>query len=297
MISNDKMEDSNGNLAVSYRDLVERGKQMLLEADILEAETDSRYLLEFVKKWNRSQFFLHREEAASEETKKEYQRLLQMRKQHIPLQYITGEQEFMGLSFRVNEHVLIPRQDTEILVETALPYVRDKKVLDLCTGSGCIAVSLMHYGKPKECHASDLSAEALAVAKKNAERNQAVIHFVESDLFDGITQRYHVIVSNPPYIPPDVIEGLMAEVRQYEPRLALDGGRDGLMFYRRITENAISFLEPGGYLFYEIGHDQAETVAGILQQAGFSDIVCRKDYAGHDRVVFGQYKHRMQQNQ
>ncbi|MDD7403519.1 MAG: peptide chain release factor N(5)-glutamine methyltransferase [bacterium] len=275
---------------MSYQDLSEEGKKALSEAGIEEASVDSWYLLEYVTKMSRSQFFLKREQKAALEEQQQYFELIQKRAQHIPLQYIIGEQEFMGLPFTVNKNVLIPRQDTEVLTELALAYVKGKKVLDMCTGSGCIAVSLMHYGQPEECHAADISAEALEVARGNAERNQAEIKWIESNLFENITEQYDVIVSNPPYIRPDVIETLMPEVREFEPMKALDGGSDGLLFYRQITEGAVKHLNKGGYLLYEIGYDQAAEVTEIMKKNGFCHISCQKDYAGNDRVVFGQYK-------
>ena len=217
----------------------------------------------------------------------QYGALIEKRSAHIPLQHITGEQEFMGLPFYVNEYVLVPRQDTECLVELAMDYVKGKKVLDMCTGSGCIAVSLMLLGKTLECHAVDVSKEALEVAKRNIERNHAVVTLVESNLFEKVTEEYDVIVSNPPYIPPKVIEELSEEVKEHEPRLALDGGEDGLDFYRRITRECKEYLSESGFLFYEIGCEQAADVMKIMQNEGFCEVKCQKDYAGNDRVVYG----------
>lgn len=273
----------------SYQELLGLGKRALQEVDIMDAQIDSWYLLEFVTGMNRSQFFLKSHELALLEEQKRYFDLIQLRKNHIPLQHLTGEQEFMGLSFLVNENVLVPRQDTECLVELALNYVEDKSVLDMCTGSGCIAISLQYYGKPRKCCGVDLSVKALEVARQNADRNHVNVTFIESNLFDHLSEKYDVIVSNPPYIPPRVIDGLMEEVREYEPRMALDGGEDGLDFYRQITIKAKDFLNEGGYLFYEIGCEQAEDVINLMQDAGYIDVFCKKDYAGNDRVVFGKY--------
>lgn len=274
---------------VSYQKLLDYGRSELQKAGIEEAQIDGWYLFEFVTGMGYSQFFVRSQEFASKEEVQKYIEVLQKRSLHIPLQHITGEQEFMGLSFKVNEHVLVPRQDTESLVELAMDYVEDKMVLDMCTGSGCIAISLMHYGKPKEVHAADISAKALEVAKENSFRNHVDIVWHESNLFEQISNRFDVIVSNPPYIPPKVIEKLMPEVKEHEPRMALDGGEDGLDFYRQITAEAVDYLNDGGYLFYEIGHNQAEAVIQIMQDIGFTDVICKKDYAGNDRVVFGKY--------
>lgn len=283
------MNDTECRQQFSYQELLSYGKEILMEAGITDAWLDSWYLLEFVSGMNRSAFFLRSQELPSKEEQKKYLELIRLRKKHIPLQHLTGEQEFMGLSFRVNENVLVPRQDTECLVELALDYVKDKKVLDMCTGSGCIAISLLHYGKPGECHGADISSKALEVARQNAEKNHVNLILIKSNLFENISQKYDVIVSNPPYIPPKVIEGLMEEVREHEPRIALDGGEDGLDFYRQITIKAKEFMNKGGYLFYEIGCDQAGDVIRIMQEAGFKNVRCQKDYAGNDRVIFGQY--------
>jgi len=271
----------------SYQELLTKGEQRLGDAGIPDADVDSFLLLEYVTGMDRSHFFLNAGEAAAPAEVQRYRELLEQRARHIPLQHITGEQEFMGFPFYVNGHVLVPRQDTECLVELALAYVEGKHVLDMCTGSGCIAVSLMLLGRPAACCGVDISGHALGVARKNAERNKADVDFLESDLFEKVTGIYDVIVSNPPYIPPDVIEGLSEEVREYEPYLALNGGEDGLLFYRRITKESVMHLSEDGMLFYEIGSEQAEDVIAIMEEAGFRDVDCRKDYAGNDRVVFG----------
>ncbi|MBR1741292.1 MAG: peptide chain release factor N(5)-glutamine methyltransferase [Lachnospiraceae bacterium] len=268
--------------------MLKRGEKFLSEACREEAATDSWLLFSWLLEMNRAEYIVKERERPSEKELRTYQSLLERRASHIPLQYIIGEQEFMGLSFLVNEHVLIPRMDTEILVETALPYVSEKSVLDLCTGSGCIAVSLSVLGNPDFCLATDISEQALEIARKNAERNQAEVSFLKSDLFGKISGTFDIIVSNPPYISTEIVEGLMEEVRDHEPRLALDGGEDGLIFYHRIILEGKGFLKPQGWLFFEIGYDQGEAVTGMLQAAGFINIVCKKDYAGFDRVVFGQ---------
>lgn len=210
------------------------------------------------------------------------------RGERIPLQHLTGVTEFMGLSFHVNEHVLSPRQDTECLVEEVLKVSEGKSVLDMCTGSGCIAISITKLGSPAAVTAVDISKEALQVARQNAEENEADIHFVESNLFEVFEkseQKFDVIVSNPPYIESEVIETLMPEVRDHEPRIALDGEADGLFFYRKIIQNAGTYLSGGGRIFFEIGYNQKEAVEKLLCEQGFTEIECKKDLAGHDRVV------------
>lgn len=224
--------------------------------------------------------------ADSERLFQRYRELLEKRSSHIPLQHLTGEQEFMGLPFYVNEHVLIPRQDTETLAEEALKRLRaDMKVLDLCTGSGCIALSLAKLGPKIRVDASDISREALAVAEKNARRLGVRVRLIHSDLFSGIAGPYDMIVSNPPYIRTSVIEELSEEVRLHEPFQALDGREDGLYFYRRIIKEGKSRLSENGWLLLEIGYDQAEEVASLLAGGGFREIMTVRDLAGHDRVV------------
>lgn len=271
----------------TYAQLLHEGEECLLREEIADAKLDAFLLLEYVSGMNRSSYFLKSEEEMPETEKKRYQELIQKRAEHIPLQHLTGEQEFMGLPFEVTPDVLIPRQDTECLIETALPYVTGKKVLDMCTGSGCIAVSIAVLGENVTCDAVDFSKDALKVAKRNAVKNEAQVRFIESDLFENVTGVYDVIVSNPPYIPPRVIEGLMEEVRCHEPRMALDGGEDGLDFYRKITRESISHLRENGLLLYEIGCEQAADVMALLTETGFTDVCCKKDYAGRDRVVYG----------
>lgn len=263
------------------------GRNQLELAGIADASVDAWILFSHETGLNRAGYFLRKEEPVEESVALSYYRMIYRRCDHVPLQYITGEQEFMGLPFLVSPDVLIPRQDTENLVETVLPFVKGKRVLDVCTGSGCIAVALAVLGNTAECAGVDISSNALAIARKNAVNNQAEVEFFQGDLMEGLQGTYDIIVSNPPYIPPKVIEGLMEEVKEHEPRIALDGGEDGLDFYRRITEQSKKHLGKNGYLFYEIGHDQREDVMRIMREQGYSEVVCRKDYAGNDRVVFG----------
>ena len=214
---------------------------------------------------------------------------INMRLRHVPLQHIIGHTGFMGLDFKVSRDVLIPRQDTETLVETVLDREKDPaiSILDLCTGSGCIAVSLKKLGGYSQVAASDLSDKAIGLAMRNASINDAEIRLIKSDLFKDIEGSFDVIVSNPPYIPTEEIETLSPEVRDHDPRMALDGGEDGLDIYRRIVSECGDVLNAGGRLYMEIGFDQAAAVGGLMEKAGFRDIEVVKDLAGKDRVIFG----------
>jgi len=346
----------------------------LASCQIEDAAVDAWYLLEYVTGVSRAMYLADRDKKLSEEQRDAYAALVNKRGAHIPLQHLTGEQEFMGLPFLVSEAVLIPRQDTETLVELALdkikaalrsgvlpreihverdsgaggdetevrrgsdlsPEENDRyRVLDLCTGSGCIAVSIAKLceqmweknsgnpgksGKDQEpCKkwlevcASDLSEDALALAQENARRLGADVRFFHSDLFaqipmpvdcenrsvsaDSLTGEkargagvvFDLIVSNPPYIRTQVIEELSEEVRLHEPRLALDGGDDGLEFYRRIVCESRGYLRLGGWLRRGSGYDEGEDVADLLRQNGFSQVRVSKDLAGNDRVVEGVY--------
>ena len=214
---------------------------------------------------------------------------INMRLRHVPLQHIIGHTGFMGLDFKVSRDVLIPRQDTETLVETVLDREKDPaiSILDLCTGSGCIAVSIKKLGGYSHVAASDLSDKAIGLAMRNASINDTEIRLIKSDLFKDIDGRFDVIVSNPPYIPTEEIETLSPEVRDHDPRLALDGGSDGLDIYRRIVSECGDVLNTGGRLYMEIGFDQAVAVGALMKEADFRDIEVIKDLAGKDRVIFG----------
>lgn len=278
---------------MKYREAVNQGAARLEAAGVPEAELDAWYLLEFCLKQkgimaNRTWYLLHREETIQAGEAEAYEELLKLRAKRIPLQQITGEQDFMGMTFFVNEHVLIPRQDTEVLVEEAMKKTaKGSWVLDMCTGSGCILISLLKLVPGLSGMGADISAEALKVARRNAEALSVQADFVESDLFARVTGKFDLIVSNPPYIPTRVVEGLMEEVRDHEPWNALDGMEDGLHFYRRIVKESWDFLNPGGWLLFEIGYDQAEAVMELLNKAGFQEVYCKKDLAGLDRVVGG----------
>lgn len=277
------------NSPMTYRDLYETGKERLSLAGVDEAALDARLLLEYVCRTTRNDLLVHGDREVEAIQQERYCRLIQRRSERIPLQHLTGTQEFMGLDFTVNEHVLIPRQDTEILVEEVLKHLHDGfRILDMCTGSGCILLSLLHYSNDCIGVGADISVEALAVAQKNAENLQERnAGFVRSDLFANIEGKFEIIVSNPPYIRSDVIPTLMEEVRLHEPMAALDGMEDGLHFYREIIAQSKAHLCGGGQLFFEIGYDQKDAVVGLMEEAGFKNVTAVRDFAGLDRVVYG----------
>ncbi len=268
-------------------ELLQYGKELLRAAGLPEADLDAWYLLEHATGYTRNDYFLlpNREVEAGQQ--KAYEELIRKRSVHIPLQHLTGSQEFMGLSFYVNEHVLIPRQDTEILVEEAEKSLEQgMRILDLCTGSGCILLSILKRNPGLYGTGADVSPLALSVAEKNRAALQVEAELVESDLFDRLEGPFDRILSNPPYIPSRIVDTLMEEVRDHEPRLALDGREDGLYFYRKIVEQSPGYLKPGGMLFLEIGYDQAEAVSSLME-AAFTGICVVKDLAGLSRVVYG----------
>ena len=316
-----------------WADVLNYGKKILKDAGIVEADLDAWYLFGQIFGISRAQYFLCAREniagstaqkiAAQEQTGNSleskntldcvelwlkekmsaYENTLEKRASRIPLQQILGQQEFMGLTFFVNEHVLIPRQDTETLVELVLNEQKDKNVsiLDMCTGSGCIAVSLKKLGGYACVEGADISEEALKVAKRNSEEilensdvnsSRTGVIFRRSDMFSAFpeTERFNVIVSNPPYIPSAVIEELEPEVRDHEPRGALDGTADGLYFYRILAEECAKHLTPGGHVYFEIGYDQGAAVKELLDIHGFKDTRVIQDLTGKDRVVCGTWQ-------
>ncbi|RGE12391.1 peptide chain release factor N(5)-glutamine methyltransferase [Lachnospiraceae bacterium OF11-28] len=353
-----------------WADVLNYGKKILKNAGIVEADLDAWYLFEQSFGISRAQYFLCARENIVGSTAQKiavqeqhgdllesgnalecaelwlkeklsaYENALKKRAARIPLQQIIGQQEFMGLSFFVNEHVLIPRQDTETLVELVLQEQKDKdiSILDMCTGSGCIAVSLKKLGGYAHVEGADISEESLKVAKRNSEEilenndvnNDAVnsrteqiqnctnltnnqnkqdnseermvsevrrvsqtgVTFRRSDMFSSFrgTEQFNVIVSNPPYIPSAVIEELEPEVRDHEPRGALDGTADGLYFYRILAEECAKHLTPGGHVYFEIGYDQGAAVKELLDNRGFKDTRVIQDLAGKDRVVCGAWQ-------
>lgn len=275
---------------MTFQKALRHGEELLSFKGIADAKWDAWLLFEYVCGIDRNFYYIHRNDELLEEHYKRYEDALCKRMAHIPLQYITGEQEFMGLRFLVNPHVLIPRQDTEILVEEALKKIKpDMAVLDLCTGSGCIIISIAKQ-VPIRAFASDLSRQALLTAEENRKLHGVSVKWIESDLFEKIEGRFDVIVSNPPYIPSIEIQSLMPEVKDFEPLAALDGKEDGLWFYQRIIEEASGYLKSGGYLMFEIGYNQGEKVSGLMQANGYQEINILQDLAGLNRVVIGKRK-------
>lgn len=274
---------------MNYREAFETGKGALAAAGIEEAELDARLLLEEICGTDRNTLLVHGDRNVTEEELAQYKEMLEKRSAHIPLQQIIGRQSFMGLDFYVDENVLIPRQDTELLVEEALQELHDgMRILDMCTGSGCILLSLLKYSNDCEGIGADISEEALKVAERN--RVQLGLEnaaFIRSDLFEAVEGKFDLLVSNPPYICSDVIDTLMPEVREHEPRQALDGSADGLHFYRRILAECRAYLKPGGMLLFEIGYDQGEAVKRLMEENGFLEVEVKKDYGELDRVVLG----------
>ncbi len=273
------------------QEMLDYGKQRLLESGIENAANESVYFMESLLHVNRTWIFLHGKARMKEADVIQYKEWIDMRCTHYPMQYILGEQPFMDFTFYVNEHVLIPRQDTEILVEQAIKRLKPgRNVLDICCGSGCIGLSLAKLSGVYVT-LSDISGEAMEVVRENVKRlglqSTDKVNLVCSDLFDCIEGRFDMIISNPPYIKSNVIPTLMQEVRDYEPVLALDGGRDGLNFYKRIINEAGSYLNENGYLCFEIGYDQGQDLRQIFVDACYSDIEIVKDLAGLDRVAIG----------
>ena len=274
----------------SYRELLDFGKKYLNEKKIENSHLDAWLLMEYVCKISRSWYFIHEEEPVKDQESKDYRELIRKRGEHIPLQQLTNEAYFYGMKFYVDENVLAPRPDTETLVEEVLkelPTDRELEILDMCTGSGCILLSILANREKAIGTGVDLSEKALAVARRNGQDCQAKAQWICSDLFEKIKGRYDAIVSNPPYIRTSVIQGLMEEVRLYEPYMALDGHEDGLFFYRNILDQAGEHLKPGGLRALEIGYDQGEEVASLMEEKGYIQVRTVKDLAGLDRVVTG----------
>ena len=270
----------------SLKGILADGAKMLAQAGIDEAELDARYILEYITGLNSAQYFIHSEDIIEKNKAEEFFRLIERRSKRIPLSYVIGTRDFFGLTFKVDENVLIPEQETELLVEEVIKHSEGKSVLDMCTGSGCIAISIALFGKPSKVAASDISEKALEVARENAKSLKAgEISFIQGDMFENVTDKFDIIVSNPPYIETGEIDELMPEVRDYIPRLALDGDIDGLKFYRIISKEAVKKLNKNGRIFYEIGYNQSRAVASILLENGFTDVKIMKDYSGLDRIV------------
>lgn len=274
---------------MTYREAIVLGEKNLQQADIADAKTDSWMLLAMACKIDHTYYYMHIDEEMSEEQVREFEVLIRKRAERVPLQYITGEQEFMGLTFHVNSNVLIPRQDTETLVEEALKVIKPgMKVMDMCTGSGCVLISILKNAHDVEGIGYDISKQAINVAKENAKFNEVPAVFERSDLFEDVVENdFDVIVSNPPYIPTDVVATLMPEVSQFEPREALDGKGDGLYFYSKILEQCKNYMKQDGYILFEIGCEQGDAVSTMMRLAGFSEVRVIKDLARNDRVVMG----------
>lgn len=275
---------------MTFREAYAWGEAELREAGIDDANVDAWYLLEYVTGISRAMYFMKMMEQVPAEHEIKYREYIGTRKKHIPLQHITGVQEFMGFEFCVNEHVLVPRQDTEVLVESVLADLKPSAdVLDMCVGSGCIILSLVKLGKDIIGTGVDISEKALEVAARNREKLGVSVKLIHSDLFENVEDKFDVIVSNPPYIRTSVIEELKEEVKFHDPFIALDGKEDGLYFYRRIVDESRKYLKKGGKLYFEIGHDQGDDVKGLMERAGFQSVSVKKDLAGLDRVVSGEY--------
>ena len=259
----------------------------------IDAKTDAWLIVSFYCKIDKNAYYMEPERKISPSQLENIKKAISLRTGHVPLQHIIGVTEFFGHSFFVNENVLCPRMETEQLVLEVLYRANpEMKILDLCTGSGCIAISLALEDKDLHIDASDISDKALELARKNADLNGVRINFIKSDIFENIPAKetnggYDVIVSNPPYIPTRDIEGLMPEVRDYEPHIALDGGVDGYDFYKRIIAESPSYLAENGLLIFEIGYDQGETLRGLFESEGFCDIRILKDIQGLDRIAAG----------
>ena len=303
---------------MTIREVLTNIRKRLQNAGIEDFEYESWVFLDWKLHIDRAEFYMNPNGEVKEELLEELERVLKQREQRVPLQYLMGECEFMGYDFYVDERVLIPRQDTECLVELAVDSIRKKavetrqkqnlseadysgdnrkpeqkstkvKVLDLCTGSGCIGISVAKLCPDSEVTLADISEGALSVAKKNAQNLEADVTLIKGNLFENIEDRFDYILSNPPYIPSEVIEGLMPEVKEHEPRLALDGEADGLSFYRKIINEAPDYLNTDGRIYFEIGAEQGEDLTRLMNERGFSEVKVHKDLAGLDRIVTGIY--------
>ncbi|WP_408070616.1 peptide chain release factor N(5)-glutamine methyltransferase [Butyrivibrio sp. JL13D10] len=289
---------------MEYASLFKEGEEKLHSVNIAEASLDARLLLEHACGTDHNTLLSHGDMEVDEDKVSVYREMIDKRMDRIPVAYIIGSCEFMGIDFNVTGDVLIPNQDTETLAEETLRYIYDgMSVLDLCTGSGCIALSLLKYTNETRAVGTDLSDAALLIADKNAEKLGFADRFraVKADIFPddmelstaqeslGMAKgdKFDIIVSNPPYIPTSVIDTLEPEVKTYEPYMALDGSEDGLLFYKRIIPGAKEFLYKSGYLLLEIGYDQGSAVKELMEQNGYKDVQVIKDLGGNDRVVSG----------
>lgn len=275
---------------MTYNELYELGCLKLKAAEISDYKIDARLLLEYVFGTTYSDLFIHGEEEMDDSKAELYKRFLEERAAHVPLQHITHSQFFMGLDFFVTCDVLVPRPDTEVLVEEVMKDMHDgMRILDMCTGSGCILLSLLKYSNDTTGVGVDVSAPALIVASENADRLELWdrSEFVQSDLFEDVNGKFDILVSNPPYIRTEEIEGLMPEVRDYDPYIALDGHETGLFFYEMILKDAPAYLNRGALVAFEIGNDQGPDVSKLMENAGYKDVCVINDFSGNQRVVKG----------
>lgn len=279
---------------MNINEILKKGIEVLRDNNIEDCTLKARMILSYIINQPKEYIMIHSDEEINEIDEKEFWNKIERLKNNEPIQYILNHQEFMGFNFFVDSNVLIPQPDTEILVEETLlisKKINNKlNILDLCTGSGAIAVALSNLLKDVKVYASDISKEALEIAKRNAEKNNATINFIESDLFEKFAniEKFDIITSNPPYIKTDVINELAEEVK-HEPIIALDGGQDGLYFYKKIIKQAKKYLKANGYLVLEIGYDQKNEVIQLLENENYKNIYSKKDLGGNDRIIVGQY--------
>ena len=276
---------------MNLREVLKQGIEKLKENNIEDASLKAKMLLSEILEMKKEYLIVHEEEILDEPDINTFFEKIDRLVNNEPIQYILNRQDFMGLNLYVDSNVLIPQPDTEILVEEVIALASEKenlKILDMCTGSGAIAISLAKYIKNSNVYATDISEKALEIAKDNSLKNITDITFIHSDVFENVKENeFDFIVSNPPYIETDVIKTLSKEV-QNEPHIALDGGEDGLYFYRKISKEAFDFLKQDGYLAFEIGYNQREAVENLLRENGYKNIYSKKDLGGNDRIVIGQ---------
>lgn len=282
---------------MKIKEALKKANQILIQNSIDEVFLKSRILLAHILNVEKEYLIIHDDEVLLSLQENEFFEKVNKLCSGVPIQYLTNSQEFMGFNFYVDENVLIPQPDTEILVENVISIIKNLQkscqkeitVLDLCTGSGIIGVCLKKYLQNVNVLSSDISSNALEIAKKNANLQNVKIDFIKSDLFENIDEKFDVIVSNPPYIKTDKINELSKEVKN-EPRLALDGGQDGLDFYRRIIKESTNFFRKTGYLALEIGYDQKEAVENLFKNFKYKEIKIFKDLSDIERVIIGKYE-------
>lgn len=271
---------------MTYIDVYKKAVAILETTSATEAQNDARLLLEYVCGTDRSTMYIHGDREVTAEEESRYFDYIERRAKREPVQYIIGKTCFMGLDFNVDPSTLIPRFDTECLVEEVMKELHSgMHILDMCTGTGCILLSLLKYSNDCTGDGVDINENAISLAKKNAEDLSIEASFFVSDMFDEVKGKYDIIVSNPPYINSDVIDTLDEEVKNHEPVAALDGGVDGMSFYRIIARDSKEHLVRGGMLFLEIGHDQREKIMNLLENEGYKNIEIFNDLAGNTRVA------------